>query len=175
MRVCSFFSRIELGEINFVTNDQRIRGGFTTMRCALLLSGFSICVIVAAQGCGAENDDRVEVYPVSGKVFVGGKPIEGISVIFYGQAPAQEDKRMPVPAGVTDANGEFRLTSYDSGDGAPAGEYKVAVIWNEPPPPNFSGVFEPRDRLGGRYASPNTSKLTATVPEGGAELPPFQL
>ena len=145
------------------------------MRHLCLSVGLPLGLLVLALGCVAEDSDRLEVYPVTGEVFVKGQPAEGASVIFYSQSPAPEGKKMPVPAGVTDANGEFQLTSYETEDGAPAGDYRVAIIWNEPPPPDFSGVFEPKDRLGGRYASPDTSKLTATVEEGPTEVPPFQL
>jgi hypothetical protein len=67
------------------------------------------------------------------------------------------------------------LRSYEPDDGAPAGEFKVTVVWPESPPPNASGVFEVRDRLRGRYANPKTTELTATVEEGGGALPPFEL
>jgi hypothetical protein len=67
------------------------------------------------------------------------------------------------------------LSSYEPDDGAPAGEFKVTVVWQEPPPPNAVGVFAQKDRLRGRYTNPQTSTLTARVEQGGGELPPFQL
>ena len=82
---------------------------------------------------------------------------------------------MPGPVGTTDASGQFQLRSYEDGDGAPAGEFKVTIVWPAPPPPDATGVFDLKDRLGGRYANPQTSKLTAQVAEGGGEIPPFEL
>jgi hypothetical protein len=114
-------------------------------------------LIVASLGCSDQDNDRIAAYPVTGKVLVKGQPADGASIIFYSQSPAPEGKKMPVPAGSTDANGSFQLTSYESGDGAPATDYNVAIIWPEPPPPNAIGVFEPQDRLRGRYANPQTA------------------
>ena len=145
------------------------------MQYSSILMGLTSSLLVASLGCGGQDNGRIEVFPVTGKVLVKGQPAEGASVIFYSQSPAPEGKTMPVPAGTTDANGDYQLTSYESGDGAPAGEYKVAIIWYEPPPANAVGVVEQRDRLRGRYASPETSKLTARVEQGGGELPPFEL
>ena len=83
--------------------------------------------------------------------------------------------RVRASAATADANGEYRLDSYGFEDGAPAGEFKVAVVWPEPPPPNFDGIYEAKDRLRGRYASPQKSNLTARVEPGGGEIPPFEL
>lgn len=144
------------------------------MRTALLVT--ILCLPLAlASGCGRSKGDRVTVYPVTGKVLVNGQPAEGVNVIYYAEGSAPEGIRMPVPADVTDTNGVYELTSYVQGDGAPAGSYKVAAVWDEKPPANFSGVFEPKDRLQGRYASPDKSTLKAEVPEGGGEIPAFEL
>ncbi len=145
------------------------------MRSSSFLLGVLSCLLIPTFGCSGGESDRVPVYPVTGEVLVNGQPAEGVSVIFYPEGPAPQGKKMPVPAGMTDGNGEFKLTSYVQGDGAPAGKYKVAAVWDEKPPAKFSGVFEPKDRLHGRYASPQTSKLSATVEEGSTEIPPFQL
>jgi hypothetical protein len=125
-------------------------------------------------GCGSD-DGRVDVYPVSGKVLVQDRPADGAEVVFYPMVAEADGVKMPGPAGTTDAGGVFHLRSYEALDGAPAGEFKVTVVWPAAPPPNASGVFQLKDRLGGRYANPQTSKLTATVEPGGGEIPPFEL
>jgi hypothetical protein len=130
--------------------------------------------LLAVTGCG--DDGRPDVYPVNGKVLVGGTPAAGAKVVFY---PVSEELRgpgMPVPNGITDENGEFQLRSYEPEDGAPAGEFTVTVHWPEPTPPNVDEeLFEPKDRLRGRYLDPQKSALSATVEQGGGELPPFEL
>jgi hypothetical protein len=144
------------------------------MRADLILSSAAGCILVAALGCGADGD-RVDVYPVSGKVLVGGQPAEGAIVTFYSATDELRERKVPPPTGTVDANGAFHLSSYEPDDGAPAGEFKVTVVWHEPPPPNAVGVFVQKDRLRGRYTNPETSTLTARIEQGGGELPPFQL
>ena len=82
---------------------------------------------------------------------------------------------MPTPAGETDASGQYRLGSYKLDDGAPVGDYKVTVIWLEPPPATAQGIFDQKDRLAGRYSNAENSKLTARVDKGGGEIPAFEL
>jgi hypothetical protein len=135
-----------------------------------------MAVVVAVVGCSKDNDGRMQVYPVSGKVTVKGQPVEGARVVFYGATADLTGPGTIVPVGVTDANGAFQLRSYEPEDGSPAGEFKVTVIWPERIPPNVDQeMYKPKDRLRGRYSDPQKSGLTATVPEGGGELPPFEL
>jgi hypothetical protein len=113
---------------------------------------------------------------VQGKVLVRGAPAEGANVTLYPAIVESKKPAAPAPSGMTDSQGVFKLSSYDAGDGAPEGEYKVAVIWQEPLPPGVRESAEgPKDRLGGRYADPQKSKLTANVEQGGGEIPPFAL
>jgi hypothetical protein len=143
------------------------------MRDTLCVSLIAL-LTCAALGCGAD-DDRVDVYPVSGKVLVEGQPAEGADVVFYPTIPTVDGMKLPGPAGTTDAGGVYRLRSYEPDDGAPAGEFKVTVVWPAAPPPNATGVFQFKDRLGGRYANPDKSGLKITVPEGGGELAAIEL
>ena len=132
------------------------------------------CLCLATVGCSSD-DGRVDVYPINGKVLVKGQPADGAEVAFYPTAPELQGPRTPVPEGTTDGSGVFRLQSYEPDDGAPAGEFNVTVVWPSPPPSNATGVFDFKDRLGGRYSDPQTSKLTARVEEGGGEIPAFEL
>ena len=129
---------------------------------------------LVALGCG-KDDGHVKLYPVSGKVTVNGQPAAGARVVLYPKAAEVEGKKMPTPAAVVDANGQFQMESYVPGDGAPEGEYKVSITWLAPPPPNAQGIFDEKDRLSGRYSNPEKSGLTAHVESGGGELPPFEL
>jgi len=129
-------------------------------------------------GCG-KDDGRIEVYPVSGKVLIGAKPAEGAKVVFYPVAEELKQPGMPVPYAFTGADGGFRLRSYDPDDGAPAGEFKVSVLWpkasSEVENSGGEEIKEAKDRLRDRYLDPNKSGLNVTIEEGGAELPPFEL
>lgn len=134
-----------------------------------------LAVLLTCAGC--ESDDgRVKVYPVDGVVQVRGEPLEGAELVFYPVAESLKGPGMPIPAGTTDENGKYQLRSFDPEDGAPAGEFKVTIFWPEPIPSNVDQeMYQPKDRLKGRYSDPNTSPLTATVEEGGGTLPAFEL
>jgi hypothetical protein len=136
----------------------------------------ALAAFVVTIGCSKNEAGRLQVYPASGKVTIKGQPVEGARVALFGSAPELTGPGTVVPVGTTDANGAFQLRSYEPEDGAPAGEFKVTVIWPEPIPPNVDQeMYKPKDRLGGRYSNPQKSGLTATVPEGCGELPPFEL
>ena len=122
----------------------------------LVLAGW-----VALVGCG---DGKIARYPVSGTVLVDGKPADGAMVILCPPESAVELKNVR-PVGTTDAGGKFSMTTFDKGDGAPAGEYKVIVQWPK-------GEV---DLLKGRYFKLANSTLAATVKEESNELPPFEL
>lgn len=76
--------------------------------------------LLALGGCG--GSDRPLIVPVGGKIVYKGEPVEGAKVTFH---PTGESPRKPI--GTTNANGEFRLTTFDTNDGAPPGEYVVTV------------------------------------------------
>ena len=68
---------------------------------------------------------RKPTFAVSGKVLDGTKPLANVAVVFH---PVGDDG--PKPRGKTDADGAFSLTTYDTADGAPAGEYRVTLeLW----------------------------------------------
>jgi hypothetical protein len=76
----------------------------------------------AASGCSDEGA-APRLYPVTGKVVVGGKPLEGITVQL---TPIDPEKARP-GLGVTDAEGKFAILT--NGDkGAASGKYKVVLV-----------------------------------------------
>jgi len=87
-----------------------------------------LLLAVALAGCsGAEGDaDRVEVYPVTGKVTFNGAPVADATVSF---SPKGE---YPAASGRTDSEGVYSLTTYETEDGAAAGDYAVLVIKDTP-------------------------------------------
>jgi hypothetical protein len=64
----------------------------------------------------------VKVYPAGGSVFFNGKAAAGAIVRVHGVEAA-------MPRGVVQKDGTFALTTYEAGDGAPAGRYRVSVYW----------------------------------------------
>lgn len=131
------------------------------------------CLLVAtiATGCG-EGPDWPKCHSVSGRVLVDGKPAVRATVKFTATGTAPDGKTYS-PSTLTDDDGAFRLTTFESGDGAPAGDYTVTVIATYLVK---GGQDIPvADLLNGRYADPTQSRLKVTVKEGENALPPFDL
>lgn len=145
------------------------------------LAQLSCLVLVCVLGCG---DGKIARYPVSGSVKVNGKPAAGARVIFCPVGGSEEFQKER-PTGKTDDAGNFDLTTFVKGDGAPAGDYQLSIMWipskGQAPDKLPEGMFEERtgggrgDLLRGRFANPAKSGLTATVTETENSLPPFEL
>jgi hypothetical protein len=71
------------------------------------------------------------------------------------------------------SDGAFRVGTYADDDGAPQGDYAILITWVAADPQNEEASGP--DRLGGRYADPANSKLTAKVEARPTELPPIKL
>lgn len=112
-----------------------------------------------------EFKDPKPVHSVKGKLLVAGKPAAGALVLFVPKTeqPGSQDPR---PRAIVQADGSFTLSTYGDNDGAPAGNYTVAVNWEDPESKS--------DRFNGRYG-PSSSRLSATVKEGANDLPPIEL
>jgi hypothetical protein len=119
-------------------------------------------------GCG--GDGRVPLFPADGKVLVDGKPAAGV-VVRLVPADALGDHDALQPFATTGENGDFSLGTYDKGDGAPAGRYKVTLFQPDRPP----GPAHPNDLLGGQYADPQLSKIEVVISEGPNTLKPFEV
>src|SRR5258708_2370379 len=74
-----------------------------------------LLVAGAAAGCGSKTSK------VEGVVTLDGTPVQGATVIFV---PETGDRQA---SGQTDADGVFHLTTFNTGDGAVPGTYKVTV------------------------------------------------
>ena len=91
------------------------------MRMAVLLGCMlSFCFV----GCGG-GDGFPPPVPVSGKVLVAGKPVEGAAVTFLSKSGGRS------ASGKTDKDGNFKLTSVKTDDGASPGEYAVTISKQE--------------------------------------------
>jgi hypothetical protein len=139
-----------------------------------ILFAVALTCVVFLPSCG-RTDDRKPVYPVHGHVFDGNdRPAVGALVVFH---PAEAGESSPVkPLAYVDEQGEFALTTYEKGDGAPEGDYVVTIEWREKSANPFAAEKEGEDRLHGRYSSPKTSKLRARVEKQADNvLAPFRV
>ena len=91
------------------------------MRMAVLLGCMlSFCFV----GCGG-GDGLPPPIPVSGKVVFAGKPVDGAAVTFLSKSGGRS------ASGKTDKDGNFKLTSVKTDDGASPGEYAVTISKQE--------------------------------------------
>lgn len=137
-----------------------------------------ILAIATACGCsGATSYETIPTHPVSGKVVVNGVPAQGAVVRFHPKVPQAGTKYPLLPSGRTDEQGGYQLTTYESQDGAPAGNYVVTIEWPDPNwrPPGGGMPPPPPDRLKGRFADPKRSTVEASVVEGNNEIEPIEL
>src|SRR5262245_50678521 len=126
----------------------------TAHRFSRIPTGLLLFIALAGPGCGAKEQRR-PAHPVRGAVLVDGKPATKALVVFH---PLNDpDPKALRPHGEVGPDGAFTLSTYSSGDGAPAGDYAVTVHW-------FAGGASPGadadpgpDRLGGRYGNSQTS------------------
>ena len=141
----------------------------TELLAALLLG----CLVVSVAGCS--SSEGMEVWPVAGRVTVGGKPAAGADVAFFGLDDELKSPMAPFPQGTTDEEGHFQVTSYMPDDGAPAGRYVVTIVWPRDQSADPESRDDSPDRLRGRYSSPETSSIEVEVAAGDNKLPDFAL
>lgn len=122
-------------------------------------------------GCG---DGKIARYPVSGTVMVKGQPYEGARVFLFpigGDEAFQRER----PFGVTDANGRFELTTFQKGDGAPAGEYTAIFRNSSPSNAEQAKAWARRPKIAKQYGKPELSPVKVTITTDSNELDPFDL
>jgi hypothetical protein len=125
-------------------------------------------VAIAAACTSCSRDNRVPVFPVTGQVLFAGKPATRALLVFH---PVVENSLRPL--GTVDEDGSFTLTTYEQGDGAPAGEYTVTVEWRRLA--TVDDDQRPPNKLPARYSNSKSSGIAVRVNEGANVLPPIQL
>lgn len=151
------------------------------MRLAFCSSVIALAVVVAV-GCSKVNDKwsaaRPKVSPGGGIVNYKGKPVEGATLVF------SPENGTHAATGVTDANGRFKLSTFNPGDGAVAGKYQVTVTKVEMPPQTAAPASHdeptpakapPKFLVPEKYSKPEASDLTAEVTDGGKNEYTFEL
>jgi hypothetical protein len=135
-----------------------------------LIFGLVACASVVLCSCGRSN--RLPVYPVKGTVLVDGKPVKGVHLSFWPENGAA-DVGAYSPQAETDENGAFVLSTYDAGDGAPAGKYFVTA--RLPERYNIVSNQWEGNKLKPMYNDPKSSKLSFQIEPQPNELPPIKL
>jgi hypothetical protein len=141
------------------------------LRSTLILAVLSVGFVFTSTGCtdsGPPGPKQLPVFPSGGKVTYQGNPLPNADVSF------QHKEGSATATAKTDAQGSFTLSTYGDKDGAPAGAYRVTVAVSAvqeiepgvlaPEPP---GGF--KSPIPAQYGNPETSGLTADIPEGGKQ------
>lgn len=87
------------------------------------LSLAAVAMLISMPGCGVS--DRQRVYPVRGTVTFEGKAMPGGGSISFVPLNRQAGK---TAGGEIGENGNYELTTYNSGDGSMAGEFRVVIM-----------------------------------------------
>ncbi len=113
--------------------------------------------------CSKKQPDRKETFPVSGEVYVDGKPGGTIKVDLH-DVKGVDTKQPTYSSAFTDDNGKFVVSTYEQGDGAPEGEYAVTFVWGQL---NLMSMqYGGPDKLKGKYSDPAKSQFRVTVKKG---------
>src|SRR5439155_21850510 len=100
---------------------------------------------------------------------VDGAPVKDLWVTLH---PADSSVALR-PRGQTDKDGNFQITTYSGGDGAPEGEYAITIEWLTyiKRASDWGGP----DKLKNQYNDPKTTPFHVTVEDEPVVLPPFEL
>jgi hypothetical protein len=119
------------------------------------------CLLLCS--CGEQGPPRKETYPVTGEVYVDGKPAAKLAVRCTDVDGI--DKESPtLSSAFTDEMGKFQIATYESADGVPEGEYVLTFTWGEWN--LISGQYGGPDKLNNRYNDPKTSDQRFKVEKG---------
>jgi 5-hydroxyisourate hydrolase-like protein (transthyretin family) len=129
------------------------------MRWVLYLA-VGLCLV----GCNRTQYYGHPPHLVSGQLLVNGKPADNADIQLF---PVEDWERAIIPQGSTDEEGRFILSTFSMEDGAPTGEYEVAVSW---PAYRHGKRFGP-DRLAGKLANHKTSGVRVRIEDSTSELP----
>jgi hypothetical protein len=115
----------------------------------------------------------LKTYPVTGKILVDGKPVKGVAIVLHPTDPLMVRER---PFGETDADGKFTLSTYNANDGAPAGDFLVAIaIAVKDDDGGNDQKAAVKNSIPARFGKGETSGLKVTIEKKTNELKPFEL
>jgi hypothetical protein len=142
-------------------------------RLAVLATTLALIVgLFAAEGCGRSGPPRAATYPTKGSVSYQGRPIGGAFIALHPKNESQPD--VPASTAIVQPDGTFAVTTYNSGDGVPEGEYIATFQWRKAV--KSGGDYLPGPNLlPAKYSRPETSDVLVRIAAGQNELPPIAL
>jgi len=129
---------------------------------------------------------RQTTYAAEGVVLYQGKPAEGARVTLF---PLDKKKARYFPTAKVGSDGTFKLTTYETDDGAPAGKYMVAIVRGQIEMEEYADLSKKhtpeevrriqekmaQDPLYKRYSNPTDSGLTAEITSSSSNRLKFEL
>ena len=140
--------------------------GFATSPCSVWWTFFAGSLLAFSIGCG---ESEVKRYPISGIVFIDGKPAERVLVQLTRIGASSGLNNDSYPSGLSDASGQFIVGKEQGAVGAVEGDYVVTFTWISGP------ELEAFDKLKGVYSSVANSKIRLKVPAEDLEKLEFKL
>jgi hypothetical protein len=148
------------------------------LTCVLLL-----IASVGVTGCGATTEtdqeklarlvpDAARTFPVKGKIMVDGKPAPERAVWVTLHAKGESPLKFN-PRGSTNEKGEFEITTYIAGDGAPPGDYDITIEHLTLSVRDKDWVGP--DKFNNLYNHPEAAEFHVSVVDKPVELPAFEL
>jgi len=135
-------------------------------------STVAIIILLVLAGCGRSGPQRAATNPTKGSITYQGQPIGGAFLAMHPKAGAAAD--VPTATAVVQPDGRFAITTYDTGDGVPEGDYVVTIQWRKAT--KSGGEFVPGPNLlPAKYSRPESSDVVVHVASGTNELPPIVL
>jgi 5-hydroxyisourate hydrolase-like protein (transthyretin family) len=118
----------------------------------------------ALAGCGSEDTNRKETVQVTGQVFIDGQPATAPINVMCHDVKGLDNKQPTISQAMTDEQGRFEISTYETGDGIPPGDYVLTFEWGEV---NLVSMqYGGPDKLKGRYSDPQKSTFRFHVESG---------
>lgn len=146
---------------------------------SVFLIALLLCCGVVTTGCGGGSqtaDWQLPVEPAEGDLTVKGVAAEDVFITFHPVTKPSGTANPILPRAQTDSEGHFQVTTYTTGDGAPAGKYRLSFSWQGPIGEMSQDEHEELpERLNRKYLKPETSGYEVTITEGPNQLPAIEL
>lgn len=129
---------------------------------------WSVLLLLLMAGCSS-TPGRPACYPVKGTVQFQQQPLEEAQVTLH----PVSGTITPLPTGITNRDGTFSITTWAANDGAPAGDYKVTVVWKQLVQQGEEKIRNGKNLLPAIYADPLRTPLKCSITTDAN--PPLQL
>jgi hypothetical protein len=131
-------------------------------------------LLMAAAGCAKQDPNRLPVFPTKGQVTFQGRPAAGALVVLHPKVATPQNESIR-PRAYVKEDGTFELSSYESSDGAPVGDYAVVLVWPKTIKSANGEAGPGPNVLPPKYARAETSPTVIKIAEGPNQLQPIIL